>query len=215
MPETPIQSDNAVVGLARYRASESQRKKRNVLIALQDLGDRHGVITIAAVSREAGVSREFIHSHQELHKAVRQAAKHSREQETTVVNLARAGMDGSARADRLTLLALTERQRSQIVELRDRLRDFERQRQLWLGSQLAGASSFIDPEVHTELRITNERLLADNTSFNRQVTELRRLTSVLEADLAASRQAHIEDVRQLTADVPEVAQLVSRRRNVE
>lgn len=63
--------------------------------------------------------------------------------------------------------------------------------------RLAGGDG-ADPEAHAELRITNERLTADNTALTRQIAELRRLVTVLEGDLAASRQAHAEDVLALS-----------------
>ena len=53
-----------------------------------------------------------------------------------------------------------------------------------------GDSRLVPVELH-------ERLLADNSSLRSQVTELRRVVKVLEADLAASRQAHAEDVASL------------------
>jgi hypothetical protein len=67
------------------------------------------------------------------------------------------------------------------------------QRQRWLGGQL-GTGTTIDPEVHASLRITNERLVADDLALTKQVAELRRINTILEADLAA-RQAHARTSR--------------------
>ena len=87
----------------------------------------------------------------------------------------------------------------------------EHQRQRWLGTQL-NADASIDPEAHSELRITNERLTAQNASLTAQVTELRRINTILEADLAASRQAHAEDVANLLPDTAaSVTTMASRR----
>lgn len=69
-------------------------------------------------------------------------------------------------------------------------------------------------EVFTqELRITNERLIAENSSLVEQVTELRRINNILETDLAASRQAFVEEIANLcVADMgTSVTALASQR----
>jgi hypothetical protein len=115
------------------------------------------------------------------------------------------------RADRRVLSAKIERQAATIAELNDKLAALETQRQRWPGSQL-GNGTRVDPEIHAELRITNERLVADNLALTKQVAELRRINTILEADLAASRQAHAEDIANLLADTANpVTALVARR----
>ena len=112
------------------------------------------------------------------------------------------------RADRRVLAVKVERHAA-IVELKAQIEAHARQRQRWRGSQL-NTGVTIDPEAHAELRITNERLIAENSSLVAQVTEVRRINTILEADLAASRQAHAKDIANLVGAGTSVTALVAR-----
>jgi hypothetical protein len=68
----------------------------------------------------------------------------------------------------------------------------------------------IDPEAHAELRITNERLTAENSPLVAQSHRARRINTILEADLAASRQAHAEDIVNLVGAGTSVTALAVR-----
>jgi hypothetical protein len=92
------------------------------------------------------------------------------------------------------LLDQIQKQKKQIAEQVVSLKESERFRRLWLGSQLPGAH-VVDPEVHAELRIAYERIKAETDSLSRRVSELQRLLSITQSELAASRQAHAEDRR--------------------
>lgn len=200
-----MSTEKAVDALRRYRAEQSQRKQQNVLQAIEDLTNDGKHITIASVSRAAHVSREFIHSHHDLHSAVRQAAKPTQPQTAAAAGPAETNVTRGLRADREMLLGRIEQQRAQIAEQQVRLQEHDLQRQRWFGAQLAGAQA-VDPEAHAELRTTNERVIADNMALTREVAELRRLIAVLQGDLAASRQAHAEDLRSLQTEPPTVTQ---------
>jgi hypothetical protein len=191
-----MSTEKALDALRRYRAEQSQQKQRNVLQAIEDLTNDSKDMTIASVSRAAQVSREFIHSHHDLHSAVRQATKLAQAQTNAAAGPAEANVTRGLRADREMLLGRIERQRVQIAEHQVRLQEHERQR--WYGAQLAGTQA-VDAETHAELRTTNERMTADNMALARQVAELQRLVSVLQGDLAASRQSHAEDLQSLQA----------------
>lgn len=123
------------------------------------------------------------------------------------------------RADRGILVAKVDRQAAAIADLKKQIGGLEHQRKRWLGEQL-NADASTNPEIHAELRITNERLIAENSSSVEQVTELRRINNVLEADLAASRQAHAEDIANLLADTgtsvttPRAAEMTALRRRL-
>lgn len=196
-----MSSAKSVEALRRSRAEQAATKQAAVLAAIALLSEEGKDITVSAVARAAQVSREFIHSHPHLHEAVGAAARAARRDGPKVVVATSSHLLRGQRADRSTLLAQVERLRARVAEQDDRLSDLQRQRQRWLGSQLPGAGgALIDPEVHAELRITNERLTAENTNLLRRVEELRRLVSILEADLAASRQAHAEDVAAFAKD---------------
>jgi hypothetical protein len=73
-------TDKAVAGLRRYPTEESDRKQLSVIGVLNELLNQDGDITVSTVSRSAGVSREFIYSHDHLIVAVRKAAERSKQQ---------------------------------------------------------------------------------------------------------------------------------------
>lgn len=186
-------NNSAVEALAWYQAENSARKKTSVLAAINECLADNRDITVASVSRAAGVSRQFIHSHEELHEAVKQAEKQVREHRTR--RLAEGShVTQALRADRATLGSYIDRLKDKIAMQEERLVGYEKLRKRWLGSQLPGGER-IDPEVHAELRVTNEKLMFENTFMLRENAELRRLMARLEGDLAASRQAHAEAVQ--------------------
>lgn len=170
-------------------------KKLNVLQTIQSFTESGQDITVSSISRSAAVSREFIHSHRELHDAVNKAAKLQRAKENSSAPQGSGTNTQGLRADNAMLLNVLEKQRKRIAELEASEQDHQLQRQKWLGSQLASTNA-IDPEVLSELHLTNERLMSDNEKLKRKVKELRQLVEVGVADLAASRQAHAEDVAQ-------------------
>lgn len=201
--------DTAVDALRRNRADASTAKQQAVLAALDRLCAAGHEVNISTVARAAGVSRQFLYTHEALRQAVASAtptgSKGQHDEDTG------AHMSRGLRADRRILTAKVERQAAAITDLKEQIATLEHQRQRWLGTQL-NADPSIDPEAHSELRITNERLTAQNASLTAQVTELRRINTILEADLAASRQAHAEDVANLLPDTAaSVTTMASRR----
>lgn len=58
----------------------------------------------------------------------------------------------------------------------------------------------VDPEAHAQLQLDHDRLAAENAALQRRLDEQDRLIAVLQEDLAASRQAHADDIARLTAD---------------
>lgn len=179
--------------LIRHRRAQSQLKQRDVMDAIRDLLTEGCVITVSEVSRRAKVSREFIHKHRHLHDAVVDAAGLLEQQRSAKANI-QASTNVGLRSDRATLAGRVEKQKTQIAELEMQLQKLLKQQKLWFGSQLADTQR-IDPETHAELRLTNERMMADNAGLIRQLAEARRLIAVLEDSLSASRQAHAEDLR--------------------
>lgn len=197
-------TEKAIQALRDHAIQVSQQKQRVVLEAIATLVNNGLPVNVSAVARTAGVSREFIHSHESLRDAVREADRFSRE---TTAPSTRGGVDGhivaGLRAERSTLLDQVKRQKAALAEQQLLIANLQKQQQRWLGIQLETMEA-IDPQVHAELRITNDRLMADNTSLTRQVQELRRLVALLEGDLAASRQAHMEDVAGFSTPQAEV-----------
>lgn len=189
-----MSNDKSVAGLHRHAEERSRRKSMDVLRAIEDCTEVGTDISIAAICRQAGVSREFIHSHAALHSAVIRAREAQMQTRTAIEG---TGTKRDAmRADRITLFAKIQRQRDQIAELKAQAVEHEKLRQKWLGWQLDSYRN-IDPEIHLELRITSERLTAESITLRRQVSELNRLVDTLKRDLTASREAHAEDLARL------------------
>lgn len=204
--------ERGVEALREFRAQVSQAKQQDVLQAVQELSDDPTKMTIAGISRAAKVSREFIHSHPHLHRAVREAALRARRVEAAVIiGTELGGSVHGLRADRSILLSRIERQRIQISEQQTRMKKFEEQRQRWLGSQLTNLKA-IDPEVHAELQLTNERLMSDNMALKRKVAEQRQLLDIARADLAAVREGWAADIDQFTKEDQRVVLLDRARR---
>ena len=67
-------TDAAVAALRRNRADTSAAKQQAVLAALDQLTAQGGELNISTVARAAGVSRQFVYTHQALRAAVANAA---------------------------------------------------------------------------------------------------------------------------------------------
>ena len=187
-------NERAVAALRRNRQSDSKRKRAAVLQALLDAQDAHATINVSAIATRAHVSRPFVYSHPDLRAAIEAAA---RADDSVPKKIATTqDVDRGLRATIKTLVATVERQKKTIVDLQAVAADHKQQRARWLGKQLEQQTA-VDPEEHAELRLTCDRLLAGNASLERTTKELRRLNAVLESDLAASRQAHAEDLARL------------------
>lgn len=181
--------------LIRHRRAQSQLKQRDVTDAIRELLNDGSPITVSAVSRRAHVSREFIHKHSHLHEAVLAGAR-LLEQHRASAEAKQHVSNVGLRSDRAALAGRVEKQKAQIKDLEERLKQLSKQQKLWFGAQLV-ESQRIDPEAHFELRLTNERMMVNNNELTRQLAESRRLITILEDSLSASRQAHAEDLRKI------------------
>lgn len=195
-----MSSDKAVEALRRSRANDSQTKQTRARAVIEALKADRRSVTVSSVAREAKVSREFVYSHQTLIEAIEEAnsASHSPPPDRVGDGDSRTRQvaDG-LRADRSTLLAQIKQLRARLEERDEELASLRDQRQRWLGAQIEATG--VNPEEHAELRITHERLLNDNVTLRRRLDDAQRLIRTLEADLAASRQAHQEDVVALSS----------------
>jgi hypothetical protein len=194
-------AEPAVDALRRHAVERSERKRRAVAHAIHHVQDQGEPVSVSAVARAAGVSREFIHSHPDLHQAVRAAARHAG---TAIRAVGPAKSGAGLRAERSTLLAQIDKHRATIKTLRALVADLEDQRRRWLGSQLADLT--VDPDAHAALRRDNDRLTSQNRSLQQELDAARRTSAQLERELAASRRAHAEHVAELAAD-PRVSAL--------
>ena len=179
--------------LREHRQALSGQKKEAVGQALLALTGRGAAINISSVARQAGVSREFIHSHPDLHTAVKQAAHKVREEWNHDQILAATASARGAAADRLTLVAEVQRLRRRAKEQGKIIDELRTQRRRWLGAQLPDPNR-VDPAVHAELRSANERLMAEKAGFTNTIDELRRIINALKHDLAAARGALAQEL---------------------
>ncbi|WP_217615413.1 DUF6262 family protein [Cellulomonas sp. GbtcB1] len=183
-------NDASIEALKRHAAATSDKKARAVLQAIDSMLAAGLPITVAGVARAASVSREFIHSHRRLHEAVTAGARRA---DAEAVHALAPHSSAAQRSDRAVLTKKIEQQRQEIAALQESIAAM---RARLLGAQLA-ADEYVNPEEHAELRITNARLMDENTSLGRQLKELRRLNGTLEDELAASRLAHAQDVAEI------------------
>ncbi len=189
-------AEPAVDALRRHATERSQRKRSAVVHAINQALDQGEPVTVSSIARAADVSREFIHSHPDLHKAVRAA---TRKGHTTIRAGGPPSLGAGLRAERNTLLAQIEKQRAAIKSLRVQVDDLEGQRRRWLGSQLADLT--VDPDAHAALRRDHDQVSSHNIDLQRQLDAVRRASAQLERELAASRRAHAEHVAELAGDL--------------
>jgi cytosine/adenosine deaminase-related metal-dependent hydrolase len=192
-----MKSEASTAALLRYNADRSEQKRRDVQTALAELAeDPSQPINKSNVARRAGVSREFINSHPDLGRLIETAARQARHtplpqhrDDTTIRGL---------QAQNRTFAQQISQQKALIAELRSTIEELRRQRQLHLGAQLM--ASTVDPNTHAQLQLDHDRLAAENAVLQRRIDEHDRLIPILQEDLAASRQAHADDIGRLTAD---------------
>jgi hypothetical protein len=190
-----MKNEAATAALSRYNADRSEQKRRAVQTALAEIAeDPSQPINKSVVARRAGVSREFINSHPDLGRLIETAARQGRHQTLHRDDATIRGLQ----AQNQTFAQQISQQKALIAELRSTIDELRRQRQLHLGAQLM--ASAIDPNTHAQLQLDHDRLAAENAALKRRLHEHDRLIAVLQEDLAASRQAHADDIARLTAD---------------
>ncbi len=185
-------TEKAVDALRRNRAEDSERKRANVAAAIEAATQQRRGASVSAIAKAAGVSRQFIYSHNDLLAAVERVPSGG----STESGASAERVEDGLRVDRRTALAKVERQRETIDVLRQRVSDLEAQRKRWLGSQLDGGP-LVDVVEHAELRAACDRLIDEKRTMTQTILELRRINDNLSADLAASRAAHAETARSL------------------
>ena len=173
--------------LREHRQAMSGQKKQAVGQGLLALAGRGAAITISSVAREAGVSREFMHT------AVKKAAHKVREARNRDQVLTAAASARGAAADRLTFVAEIRRLRGLVKEQKKSINELRTQRRRWLGAQLPDADH-VDPAVHTELRSANERLMSEKAGLTNTINDLRRTINALKHDLDAAREALAQEL---------------------
>ncbi|WP_108250377.1 hypothetical protein [Planctomonas deserti] len=161
-----------------------------MLQALDAAAESDEPLTIAAVARRAGVSREFIHSRPVLHAKVQEVAA-LREDARSRVALDQATVQEGRVADRSTLATKVIRQRDEIRRLADRVSELETARSKLLGEKLLALDSTAQVDIQEALS-RSDRLQAENLDLKRRLNEAQRVRAELEDALAAVRVALAE-----------------------
>jgi len=181
------QSKIGIEALQKHRAAVSVAKRLQVVAAIEELVGEGRPMNVAEVARRAEVSREFVYSHSELIRAVedgrRRIASQVPDPSTAV------GRERSLTVERDALLRRVARDGAQMLTMTTQIEEYERQRKIWLGAQLA---SYTDPVVTDELRAENERLNQRVIDQSRELDTLRSALSGLREDLRLSRLAHAD-----------------------
>ena len=184
------------------RAENSRAKSVATADAISALVWEEVPLTVAAVARRAGVSREFIYSHPELKEAIRRARADIAQRRLSISD-AHTG-DFALRAERTTLLARNEGLRAQLEAQNQELTKLRKQREQWLGNQL---DSLANAVPQPELRAENERLNDRVIELHRDLESALRTIAGLEEDLRISRSAHAQSINELTRGIGGVTSL--------
>jgi hypothetical protein len=188
-----MKSEASTAALLRYNADRSEQKRRDVQTALAELAeDPRQPINKSNVARRAGVSREFINTHPELRRLIETAARQAHP--APPPNLDDRTTRG-LKAQNQTFAQKISQQKTLIAELRSKIEELRRQRQLHLRAQIVAAA--IDPDAHASLQLDHDRLAAENAGLRRRLDEKDRLIAALQEDLVASRHAHADDIARL------------------
>ena len=183
-------SDRSAEVLRAHRAQVSADKRRAVLHAIDVAADQPGEVTVSGIARDAGVSREFIHSHADLRERVRHLALQKADAQRRVES-GQADLRDGRSADRSTLMNQVIRQREKITKLSQRVVELEASRARYLGEQLIALDE--TPAIaSTESLVTSERLTTENERLQRDLDDALSLVARLRNELGGARQALIE-----------------------
>lgn len=177
----------ALSPLAVYRARVSAEKRRAVIAVCDLTGAPEALQSVSAVARAANVSREFIHSHPDLHSRVVAAIARARGRR---ISVDRAG--GRAvtlgEAERTTLINALTRAKTANRELEMEVQALRTQRQRELGAKLEALTEPTATERLADAALS-ERIQAKNSSLRRELADARALVAQLQDDLKACRLA--------------------------
>lgn len=161
--------------LARARAANTARKRADVLRSLSRAADRRRPLSVSALAAEAGVSRQFLYSHDDLLRALRA-------HQSNVPAAPTEELRGARTSDLINAQGVISRLRSEITVLNGRLE--------------AGLAAQLELRDERRLRVSYEqrgleieRLVTANADLTRTVHELRELVRTLEDELVVERSA--------------------------
>jgi hypothetical protein len=175
---TPSAAGQRAAAMLAGRRADSGRRRQRVLAALSHAAEQGQEISVAAISRAAGVDRTFLYRHRDLLEQV-----HASQAAPSAAGAGPVVTRESLQADLLSAHERAARMTAQIRQLESRLSEVLGQ-QAWHESGL-GAPPDIDQLRH------------DNSQLEQQVTDLRMQLEERDQDLAAARAANRELMTQL------------------
>ncbi|MGH9184424.1 MAG: DUF6262 family protein [Acidimicrobiales bacterium] len=172
--------NTAVARLTEARRVDSRAKAAAVHAALDAAVTAGGPLTVAAVARQAGVSRRFIYDHPELRAAIELAA-------TEAVARFSGRLAATAQVTAASLRADLANTRAQNQRLRQQLRGFEERLSLVLGQEVAA-------------ELAARGVIATDPTLHDQITSLQARIGELEGELRR-RDDELDGARQANRDL--------------
>ena len=164
--------------MVAQRRLDSQLKHERVIAAVDERLAAGHELSIAALARQAGVSRKFIYAHPDLRDRIEQRARQSVETGTS-----RAVADG--RVTIASLRADVANGKAQNARLREQVRALEERLSAVLGRQIASELDLTGYEPPAQLRAQLQRAQA-------QVFELEETLADAREELEAVRENNRE-----------------------
>ncbi|WP_284750845.1 DUF6262 family protein [Arthrobacter sp. efr-133-R2A-120] len=174
-------------GMISARRKESDRKQAATASTINRLLLNGTLISISSVADDAGVSRNFIYSHDNLLHQLEAARQTQRDASVPRQRPPSHGLPG--RANLQLELALAQQT---IKRLRNELTEISGRHQLCLGKQVDALAGSENPQTATALE--NDRLTTENRLLRARIEALGHRVNDLQDDLAAERRSAAEVV---------------------
>jgi chromosome segregation ATPase len=188
MSSTADIAETAVARLTEARRADSRAKAAAVHAALDAAVTAGRPLTVAAVARQAGVSRRFIYDHPELRAAIELAA-------TEAVARFSGRLAATAQVTAASLRADLANTRAENQRLRQQVRVLEQRLSHVLGQELAA-------------ELAASGVIATDPTLQEQIASLQAQIGALESELR-HRDDDLEGARQANRDL--MAELNRRR----
>lgn len=179
-----VGKSDAHAGMVSARREESDRKQAATASTINEFLLNGTPVSISAIADDAGVSRNFIYSHESLlHQleAARQTQTHA-----AVPGQRKPRNGAPGRSALQTELALAYQS---IKRLRQELADIRKRHQHCLGEQVETAERTGEHKSRTTENLETERLREENKLLNHQIETLGHRINDLVDDLTAERRA--------------------------
>lgn len=180
------------------RRAESDRKRDAVMTVIAEHVSSNIPVTVTALAKQVGVSREFIYNN--LFDEVSNAQDIQKRQGIG------AGPSTSHPAAQPGLRTDLQLAQQEIARLRSENATLKRQRDQSIGARLEARTTTADDRV-AEKQQEVERLLSERQQAAATIAGLRRQVQRLEDDLAAERSAHTATAALLADDTENVVPL--------